>query len=221
MKPYYEDSAAGIVIYCGDCREILPTLEIGCIVADPPYGISYSPGAGGKGWTNGVKSFSGDDLVHGDSEPFDPSQMLSFEQPTILWGANHYADKLPPRPSWLIWDKREGRVENDFADCEMAWCSEGFPARVFHHLWCGAFRASERGERRYHPTQKPVSLMRWCMRFVDGEPVVDPYMGSASTLVAEKLEGRRAVGIELSEEYCFIAANRLRQGVLNFDVVTP
>ena len=136
---------AMIDLRLGDCLSILPTLEAGSIdavVTDPPYGIGYNPGDGGSPWTNGVKSFSGRNLITGDNKPFDPSHLLTFRS-IILWGANHYADKLPPISSWFIWDKRYDGVSNDFADCEMAWCSLGSPARVFRHVWQGAFRASE------------------------------------------------------------------------------
>jgi site-specific DNA-methyltransferase (adenine-specific) len=68
---------------------------------------------------------------------------------------------------------------------------------------------------RVHPTQKPVALMRWCLSFFpDAVTVLDPFMGSGTTLMAAKLEGRKAIGIELDESYCEIAAERLRQGVL-------
>ncbi len=126
----------------------------------------------------------------------------------ILWGANHYASRLPDTATWLVWDKREGGASDDNADCEIAWSNAGGPARLFSHRWRGMVKASEREERRMHPTQKPIVLMRWCLGFVNGL-VLDPYMGSGTTLVAAKLEGRKAIGIEIEERYCEIAAKRL------------
>ena len=70
------------------------------------------------------------------------------------------------------------------------------------------------GEYKMHPTQKPQALMKWCLGLVKAETVIDPFMGSGSTVVAARDEGRKAVGIEISEEYCEVAAKRLSQGVL-------
>lgn len=214
MKEYY--SRNGITIYHGDALEVWSALALedaDTVVTDPPYGISYSPAGGGTGWT--VKTFTSADLVRGDNAPFDPSFLLTHPR-LVLFGANHYADHLPPRDSWIIWDKRVGIPSNDFADCEMAWCSLGGPARVVRHLWNGAFRASERGEQRVHPTQKPLAVMRWIVEryTLPAGRVVDPYMGSGTTLAAAKTLGRRAIGIEIEEHYCEIAAKRLSQDVL-------
>jgi len=196
----------------GDSRAIVPTLagQFDAILADPPYGISYSPGGGGKGWTKGRKTFSGEDLVRGDAEPFDPEFLLNVAAPAILWGANHYADKLPPRDSWLIWDKREGLCQNDFADCELAWFSEGGPARVFRHLWNGAFRKSERGEQRVHPTQKAIAVMEWCLGFLpDAETILDPYLGSGTSGVACVRTGKSFIGIEIDGGHFETAVRRI------------
>lgn len=216
MKPYFEED--GITIYHGDCREVLPELQADALVSDPPYGISYSPGRGGKGWFPNGKTFTGDDLIVGDAEPFDPRGLLSFER-VVLWGANHYADKLPPMPSWIVWDKRcDNALSNDFADCEMAWTNQGGPARVFRHLWNGLLKDSERGERRLHPAQKPLALMAYVVSKYTEEfdVVLDPFMGSGTTLRAAKDLGRRAIGIEIEEKYCEIAAKRLAQKVFEF-----
>lgn len=211
-EPYYEHG--GITIYHGDCREILPQLEpVDLVLTDPPYGIAYSPGGGGNGWANCRKIFVGKDQVRGDDTPFDPRPLLPIAKQAVIWGANHFASRLPDSPTWLVWDKREGRVQNDFADCEIAWCSPNGPARVYHHLWCGAFRASH--DPRWHPTQKPLQLMKWCLAmYPDVEKVIDPFMGSGTTLRAAKDLGRKCIGIEIEEKYCEIAAERLRQEVL-------
>jgi site-specific DNA-methyltransferase (adenine-specific) len=143
-----------------------------------------------------------------------------LQAPTILWGAQYYADKLPPSRSWLVWDKRDATGSNDNADCELAWTNLNIPARLFHHLWNGVCRASEVGELVLHPTQKPVALMRWCLlraNLKPGDLVLDPYMGSGPVAQACKELGLRYIGIELVVAYCEIAARRLSQEVLDLE----
>ena len=183
-----------------DCREVLPTLgRFDAIVSDPPYGIGYSPGGGGgirdKNGRRLGKGFTGANIVVGDSEPFDPKFLVDLGVPTILWGANHYASRLPDSASWLVWNKL--RPPTDFADCEMAWCSLGFPARLRSHEWNGMLRASERGIPRVHPTQKPIEIMQWCLGFLPAaQTILDPFMGSGTTGVACSNLGCAFTGIE-------------------------
>lgn len=210
MKPYYEDES--VTIYHGDSREIAPHLDADVLVTDPPYGIRYSPSQNSKkAWGN--KTFVGKTVVAGDDEPFDPTPLLRF--PTVvLFGANHYADKLPPSSAWFVWDKRDGMTSNDFADCELVWSNLSGVARLLRHQWNGALRASERGEPRLHPTQKPLILMRWILSNCPEGSVLDPFMGSGTTLRAAKDLGRRVTGIDVDERYCEIAAKRCAQEVL-------
>lgn len=218
MRPYYEK--AGVTIYHGDCRAVLPLLteRPRLVLADPPYGVGIGDKSGG---TRTRLAVAGDDYyVVGDDEPFDPAHLLALQTPTILWGANHFADKLPPSPSWFVWDKRDGTTSDDNADCELAWTNLGGPARMYTHLWRGMIKASERDQRRLHPTQKPVALMRWCLQRAGLKPgnlVLDPYMGSGPVLRAAMDLGLRCIGIELEERYCDIAARRLSQEVMQFE----
>jgi site-specific DNA-methyltransferase (adenine-specific)/modification methylase len=214
MKPYYVDES--VTIWNADCRDVLPTLApVDLVLTDPPYGIAYSPGAGGKGWAPNGKVWVGDNLVTGDDEPFDPTPLLQYER-LILWGANHYANRLPPSPTWLVWHKRwfnDPLTGTDFADVEMAWTNLGGPARCYRHEWNGLLRASQRGEH-HHPTEKPVAVMRWCIQRFPQQPelpILDPFMGSGTTLRAAKDLGRKAIGIEIEERYCEIAAKRMSQ----------
>lgn len=218
MKPYYGPHN-GITIYHGDCREVLPLDGISCVVTDPPYGINHQSGGGTHGkWHfvrhQGVK-------IHGDTEPFDPSLIVT-DVPVICWGANFYSNRLPGG-GWLVWDKREGIEDMQFnrSEAELAFCSELRTVKVFRHLWHGLCRASEVGEH-YHPTQKPVVLMKWCLSMMPAGTVLDPYMGSGPVLIAAKSMGRRAIGIEIEERYCEIAARRLSQEVLPLgDIDSP
>lgn len=212
MKPYYADEA--VTIYHGDCREI--ELPVQCaVVTDPPYGVNLNTSY--KSAKRGVLAGANDyPPVFGDDEAFDPSPWLAYPA-VVLWGANYYADRLPVSGQWLVWDKRDGSGYNDQADCELAW-TQGAPGtvpRILSHRWNGMIKASERQERRLHPTQKPIALMRWCLSFMpEGLPVLDPYMGSGSTLVAAKDMGRKAIGVEFEERYCEAAARRCSQETL-------
>lgn len=213
VKRYYEH--AGITIYHGDCREIVPLLlPISCVPADPPYGIAHCTGLSTTGkWPtrhHGVK-------VVGDDVPFDPSFLLALNVPTILWGANFYSDKLP-LAGWLVWDKRRGIEDMTFnrSDAELAFFSGSKTVKTFRHLWHGLCRDSEVGVH-LHPTQKPIELMQWCLGMLPSEGVIlDPFCGSGPVLCAAKNLGRPAIGIEIEERYCEIAATRLSQEVLDF-----
>ena len=210
MKPYYERD--GITIYHGDCREILPTLpKVDLVLTDPPYGISLPTDyrSRGRGKMAACRDYA---PVHNDDKPFDPSHLPRV--PTVLFGGNYFSDRLPPSSGWLVWDKL--RPDGlDQADAELAWtnCVKG--VRVFRHLWNGMMRASEQGTG-HHPTQKPVALMEWVLtrKGVPDGTVLDPYMGSGPVLIAAKNLHRKAIGIEIEERYCEIAAKRLDQGVL-------
>jgi site-specific DNA-methyltransferase (adenine-specific) len=217
LNSFRKEVIGDCTLYLGDCRDVLPLLpRVDACVTDPPYGISYSPAAGGRGWSK--KSFVGTDLVIGDDAPFDPAPLLKFGT-VIMWGANHYADKLPARDSWLIWDKRCPGLVNDFADCEMAWLSVGGPARVFRHLWYGAFRASEKHTQRVHPTQKPIEVMRWCLEQIpEASTILDPYMGSGTTGVACVRLGKRFIGIEIDQGHFETACKRIRDAYAQPDL---
>jgi len=192
---------------------VMPLLVFDAICADPPYGISYSRGAGGVGFGGRRRYESTPDSlpeIAGDSEPFDPAPMLAASVPTILWGANHYADKLPPSARWLVWDKRRGTAVNDFACCEMAWTNIKGPARVLPHLWNGGVRDSERGVPRVHKTQKAIAVMEWCIGFLpNAETILDPFMGSGTTGVACVNLGRSFIGIEQDADYFDICVKRI------------
>lgn len=214
MKPYYSDDFA--TIYHGDSREVLGDLDADLLLTDPPYGIAVK-----TDWTTRRPSpwAKGERPVAGDNVEFDPSHLLRFRW-IVLFGANHYADRLPASASWLVWDKRRGGTVTpgwNAPDAELAWSNLGRGCRTFSHLWERYKRDSEIGEH-YHPTQKLVALMRWCIGLAKDSTgtILDPYMGSGSTLRAAKDLSRRSIGIELDESYCEIAAKRLAQEVFDF-----
>ena len=214
MQPYYDRD--GIVIYHADCREVLPTIEADVMVTDPPYGIGYRTPPSAK------RPKSNWSLV-GDAEPFDPSHLLTWPR-VVIFGANHFADRLPASPGWIIWDKRFGMPSNDQSDAELAWTNVLGSVRIVRCLWNGggSLLAENGPARAIHPTQKPVALMRGVIELASkpGETVIDPYMGTGTTLRAAKDLGRKAIGIEIEERYCEIAVKRLAQSVLPFDQIS-
>ncbi len=205
----------GIAIIHGDCREILPLLPAGSIdlvLTDPPYGINHPTNYHSRG--RGALAECHDyPPVFGDDEPFDPTWLLSYGLPMVLWGANYYAHKLPPSSGWLVWDKLRPDAL-DQSTCELAWTNFIKGVRRYRFLWNGMIKAS--GEALVHPTQKPIALMRWVLtlRWTPAGTVLDPFLGSGTTLRAAKDLGRKAIGIEIEEKYCEIAAKRLAQEVL-------
>lgn len=215
-------------VEAGDCLAVLPLLPDGCVdavVCDPPYGIGFDfgkrrprraavrkplswgtddPDAGHRGWRN----------VAGDDRPFDPLPLLRFPR-VVLWGANHYADKLPASGCWLVWDKKCDTAPDSFSDCELAWTNLPGTVRKFAHLWRGVVRAGEENVAngaKLHPAQKPVDLMCWCierLKLPPGSLILDPYCGSGTTGVAARRMGHRFIGVELSPEYADIARRRI------------
>ena len=199
-------------LYLGDCRDILPTLpNVDAVVTDPPYGIGYEGGVPSVANSTG---HANTETIEWDREPFDPTPWLKW--PCILWGANHYAQRLP-HGRWLAWNKLGGKEPWDqFSDVEFAWHNKRAADKIFSHLWKGLCQAGS-GEKRFHPTQKPVPLMKWCLGFLpDAQCILDPFMGSGTTGVAAVQMGRSFIGIEREPKYFDIACKRIedaqRQG---------
>jgi len=209
MKPYYEH--AGITIYHGDCREVLPSCFQCClslVLTDPPYGH----GERWSGGTWGAAAIYAEDARRWDAQKFPDEDLhivLAAGTHSIIWGGNYY--KLPASRCWLAWDKVQ-KIPT-MADFELAWTSFERPSKSFSECR----NPDGNGMPREHAAQKPLSLFRWCLTFMpEAEVILDPFMGSGTTLLAAKDLGRRAIGIEIEEKYCEIAAKRLSQEVLEF-----
>lgn len=207
--PYYERD--GVVIYHGDCREIVPLLEPwGVVLTDPPWGIHHSSGQIGR-----LKDVE----IAGDADTtlFDWAVTTFGGGPAVIFGSW----RSPPSSAKaaVVWDKGLGC---GMGDLTFPWKPNFEMAYIFGSGWIGhrdtsvlfATMVSWATSGREHPSEKPVRLMR---QFVQKSPpgtILDPFMGCGSTLRAAKDLGRKAVGIEIEEKYCEIAARRLSQGVL-------
>jgi site-specific DNA-methyltransferase (adenine-specific) len=223
MKPYYEH--CGITIFHCDCREILPTLDpVDLVLTDPPYDERTHKGA-----RNG---FAGRSAI--DFEPLIDldglvTALISLSRRWVvafcsveMIGA--YANAAGE--AWVrsgFWRRPNGVPQ--FSGDRPGQPGEGVAImhRVGPKRWNGgghhAFWVSNIEQHgRIHPTQKPERLISEMLRqFSDeGETILDPFMGSGTTLRAAKDLGRRAIGIEIEERYCEIAARRLAQEVLPF-----
>ena len=201
-------------LYLGDAREIVPGLgPVDAVVTDPPYGMAWERrvSVGRNGHGAGSKSSNFGVTIHGDDKPFDPSPWLAFPQ-VILWGANHYAGRLPVGTT-LVWIKRMDSGFGSFlSDAEIAFKKGG------HGVYCRR-DTSLMGEtlERAHPTQKPVGIMEWCVGMTSGV-VADPFMGSGTTGVACARLGRRFIGIEIEPRYFDIACRRIEAAYRQADL---
>ena len=199
----------------GNCMSVMPLLgRVDACVTDPPYGINADGAAqqaaqsrikaagkskAGRGWK--LYKDTEWDKERPSIEIFNLIRSISSEQ--IIWGGNYFTDYLPPSMRWLIWDK--GQRDFSLADCEVAWTSQNKAMRVFDYS-----RGKALQDGKQHPTQKPIALMEWCLGFLpNAQTILDPFMGSGTTLVACAKMGRKGIGIELDPEYFDIACRRV------------
>lgn len=150
----------------------------------------------------------GDDSTETAIKAYQLCAALKPAPVLILWGGNYYASALPDSSCWIVWDKNNG--ESFFADAELAWTNQKTAVRIFKHTWNGLIKESERGEKRCHPTQKPVALAEWCFDKygASGDNVLDLFGGSGSTLIACEKTSRTCYMTELSPHYVDVIINR-------------
>jgi len=201
--------------------DILPTLpKVDAVITDPPYGINEnSKKVASRGKLAAPKDYGDFDW---DKAP--PSNELidlirTKGQHQAFFGGNYFT--LPPTSCWLVWDKLNG--DNDFADCELAWTNWDKAVRRLQWRWNGMIRQGN--EERYHPTQKPLEVMKWVITLCPkSETILDPFMGSGTTGVAAIQMGRKFIGIEREPKYFDIACQRIEQAVAQprlFEDVRP
>ena len=217
MKPYYQDVKAGITIFHADCLDVLPGIskkDVGLILMDPPYGINHSSNREAS-WQNRT--------IHGDND-------TSLRDFVIRWGdglpmfvfGSWKATKPARTRGVLIWDKGPAFGMGDLAfpwkmsHEEIYVLGDGFTGRRDESILRGHFCPPSESQGRLHQHQKPISLFKYLLNKVTRCMVLDPFMGTGTTLRAAKDIGHRAIGIEIEERYCEIAASRLAQEVFQF-----
>lgn len=209
-----KENIGDATLYLGDCMEFMVSLgdsEVDIVLTDPPYGMKRFQKPLGKN-----SRFSGygyeESGIHWDKKPGSDcfEEIFRVSRNRIIWGSNNFM--LPASEYFFIWDKAQS-VDN-FACAELAYTDINMPAKIFRypiHL--------HNKTTKFHPTQKPVPLMSWCLGFCkDAKVVLDPFMGSGTTGVACMELGRKFIGIEKEEKYFDIACKRIdmaeRQGKL-------
>ena len=197
-------------LYLGDCMDILPTLDnVDAVITDPPYGINEnSKKVASRGNMAAPKDYGDFDW---DKAP-PPDELIELIRTKgkyqAFFGGNYFT--LPPTSCWLVWDKLNG--DNDFADCELAWTNWPKAVRRLQWRWNGMIRQGN--EQRYHPTQKPLEVMKWVIELCPkSDTILDPFMGSGTTGVAAIQMGRKFIGIEREPKYFDIACKRIEQAV--------
>jgi DNA modification methylase len=186
------------VLYEGDCLEVMPTLGgVDAVVTDPPYGL----GDRMKGGTWGAAHKYADMRAWDQNAPqIAVDQIVCMEVPAIVWGGNYFV--MPASRCWLSWSKVNSVPT--MAALELAWSNLDRPAKEMR-LPVGIHDTG-------HPTQKPVSLMQWCLGFLpESQTILDPFMGSGTTGVACVNLGRKFIGIELDPGYFDIAVKRIEE----------
>lgn len=221
-------------LMCGDSTDnnmiekLMDGERADMVFTDPPYGMSVvkpdgNTGGyrkGSVGWKSGT--VVGKSRLHrakvgvyrpiiGDDKPYDPTHLMGLADIKIIWGANHFSDKLPCSPHWIVWNK-EMPAGVDFSGAELAWSNVDKKAvKVFKHVWAGMTRQGSRADelsKRVHPTQKPVGLFADILNHYDPKTVVDVFGGGGSTLIACEKTNRKCFMMELDPHYIDVIVER-------------
>ena len=199
-------------VLCEDNANAMKQLkdeEFDLVLTDPPYGIGIAKNGtvGGENLTS-VKNYGNCEWDNDipNKNVFDEIRRISKNQ--IIFGGNYFVEHLKNSPCWIVWDKDN---TGNFADCELAWTSFKTAVRKFKYTWNGMIQEDMKNkEYRYHPTQKPVALMAWILTNYSEEKhtVLDPFLGSGTTLIAAEQLGRKCFGIEISPQYVDVTIKR-------------
>ena len=202
-------------LLCGDSTDadqvakLMNGEKADMVFTDPPYGISHSgKGIKGSAKENDFGEILGDNDVTVAIDSFNLCQSLFSDATMIFWGANYYSSCLPNGFGWLVWDKqREG---DTFSGAELAFVNKGVKVDVFRHQWHGMIKGSEMGEKRVHPTQKPIALVEWSFNnYKAKDNILDLFLGSGTTMVASHNTKRKCYGMELDPKYCQVIVDRM------------
>jgi len=211
---FYFGTDNGVLLH-GDCLEILPELEpVDLCLTDPPYGIKQDKGFGGFDGFGGLgepiarKQYTDDwDSERPSKQCFN--KILQVSKLALIFGGNFFADLLPISTHWLVWDKKN--TMPTFGDAELIWTNSKRKSVKIYECEYNGLLGKE--GKRVHPTQKPVKLIIDLLNVYSktNDIILDPFFGSGTTAIACERLNRKWIGIEISEEYCEIAAKRIDQ----------
>jgi len=215
VKWYYSDDA--VAIAHADCRDILHELpKVDLVLTDPPYGIDFHSGWGG---------LHGDCAISGDCDTSLRDDVMAQLNglPFIIFGTWRITKPLNTK-TILIWDKGE---HSGMGDLSLPWKQTTEEIYLSGNCFCGGHRGSNIlrycnhptfNASRCHPFEKPIELVNYLVAHTTANLILDPFMGSGTTLRAAKNLGRKAIGIEIEEKYCEIAAKRMSQAVMDLHI---
>lgn len=211
MKPYYDHG--GIAIFHGDSQEISKDLKSDIVLTDPPYGMNYQ-----SAWQTAWKRKG---KIHGDDEfPIWIFEELKPRIAMMVWCRWDQMREMPKPKSFIVWDKGNhsmGDLNHEFGRRWEGCCFYPGPEHYFLKRPVDLIIANRINPADLkHPNEKPTNCLTPLIDCHPGEVILDPFMGCGSILVAAKDLGRKAIGIEIEEKYCEIAAKRLSQEVFDF-----
>ena len=193
-----------------DVQRLMDEKKADLVLTDPPYGMNLNTDYSAIKGTSKSPNACGYEYerVIGDDRPFDRRSIAIEAREEMWFGADYYRETLPSGGSWSVWIKR-GEADKEMIgnDIELLWSKISHKRRAFWIRWVG-WAATERNERRAHPTQKPVKLLVDIMQSVQAELVCDPFLGSGTTLIAAEQLGRACYGMEISPAYCDVIVKR-------------
>jgi DNA modification methylase len=205
---YYEEKDPDIKIYQGDCLQILPLLGVfDLVITDPPYGIDYQ-----SAWRTDRSQWK--EKIHGDKEfPLWLWDLCKPLNAMFVWCRWDNLLQIPKPKSFIVWDKKchsMGDLEHEFGRQWEACAFYPGPEHKFTRRPVDVIRqAKVSPDKLVHPNEKPEAVIFPFLESHEGI-VLDPFMGSGSTLAACKQINRPSVGIEINKKYCEIAKKRLK-----------
>jgi site-specific DNA-methyltransferase (adenine-specific) len=219
MKPYYKNELT--TIYNGDCLEVMKQFDdnhFDLCLTDPPYGIGFDKGMSEKGGLAKRRIYTD------EWDSFTPSleyfnEIIRVSKKCIIFGGNHFTDKLPLGSHWIVWNKIGDVMEHSaLGDCELAWTNINRKSVSLYTQVQQGFITHEKD--RYHPTQKPIELFVDILKDYnkDNGLVLDCFAGSFTTSIACEKLGMKSISIEKLKKYCDVGVKRLSQLQMRLDI---